>query len=257
MTMAPEHAMVTRMATRKERHGVGEFIKTIVYALIIAVVIRSFLFEPFSIPSGSMIPTLLIGDYLFVSKYSFGYSKYSFPFSIIPFSGRIFFQKPEIGDVVVFRSPADTKVDFIKRVVGLPGDRVQVVGGILQLNGVPVTRTLVGTYASPDGIGFPREYKEYLETLPNGRQHYIREYSDQGEMDNTQLYVVPDGHMFVMGDNRDSSSDSRFLNNVGYVPFENLVGRARIIFFSIDYADLSILNAPNAVRWGRLFDVIK
>lgn len=255
--MAAEQDGVARMTSRKERQGIGEFIKTILYALVIAVVIRSFLFEPFSIPSGSMMPTLLIGDYLFVSKYSYGYSRYSLPLSIIPFSGRVFFQEPKVGDVVVFRSPSDTSVDFIKRVVGLPGDRVQVVGGILQLNGVPVTRTLVGTYATPDGNGFTREYREYIETLPNGRQHYIREYSDRAEMDNTQIYVVPDGHMFVMGDNRDSSSDSRFLNNVGYVPFENLIGRARIIFFSIDYSKMSISTLPDMVRWGRIFDVIE
>lgn len=254
--MAPDYKLVDTMASKKSRHGAAEFFKTIIYALIIAGVIRSFLFEPFSIPSGSMMPTLLIGDYLFVSKYSYGFSRYSFPFSLIPFSGRIFLQPPQIGDVVVFRSPADTRVDFIKRVVGLPGDRVQVVGGILQLNGVPVRRTLVGTSSTPDSNGYVREYHVYTETLPNGRQHLIREYSDSAEMDNTQVYVVPENCIFAMGDNRDSSSDSRFLNNVGYIPFENLIGRARVIFFSIDYNDFSISNLHNVVRWDRIFNVI-
>ena len=246
-----------KIESKRKRHGTIEFIKTIVYALVIAAVIRSFLFEPFSIPSGSMMPTLLVGDYLFVSKYSYGFSRYSFPFSIIPFSGRIFSRPPTVGDVVVFRSPSDTQVDFIKRVVGVPGDRVQVVGGILQLNGVAVKRTLVGEFAGRDGNGFVRTYHEYQETLPNGVQHQILEYSDNGEMDNTQVYVVPEGHIFAMGDNRDSSRDSRFLSDVGYIPFENLVGKAQVIFFSVDYSELSLLTFYKAVRWDRMFDVIR
>jgi signal peptidase I (EC:3.4.21.89). Serine peptidase. MEROPS family S26A len=204
-----------------------------------------------------MIPTLLVGDYLFVSKYSYGFSKYSLPFSIVPFSGRILLQPPEVGDVVVFRTPSDTRVDFIKRVVGLPGDRVQVVGGILQLNGVPVKRKLVGTYVDAGGNGAGSEFREYIETLPNGRQHKIREYSDSEKNDNTELYIVPPNHIFVMGDNRDNSSDSRILNGVGYIPFENLIGRARIIFFSVDYSELGFLNVFSAVRWNRIFEIVE
>ena len=249
--------MVMRSEPKRKRHGTIEFIKTIVYALAIAALIRSFLFEPFSIPSGSMMPTLLVGDYLFVSKYSYGYSRYSFPFSIIPFSGRIFSTPPSVGDVVVFRSPSDTRVDFIKRVVGLPGDRVQVVGGILQLNGVAVKREPVGEFSGRDGNGFARDYHEYTETLPNSVQHRILEYSDHGEMDNTQVYVVPEGCIFAMGDNRDSSRDSRFLSDVGYIPFENLIGKAQVIFFSIDYTQLDILTFYRAVRWDRMFDFIR
>ena len=249
--------MIKTIHSKKKANGFLEFIKTIVYALIIAVVIRSFLFEPFSIPSGSMMPTLLVGDYLFVSKYSYGYSRYSLPFSIIPFSGRVFLRPPQVGDVVVFRAPSDTQIDFIKRVVGLPGDRVQVVGGILHLNGVPVTRAPVGDFAGRDGSGFVRSYHEYIETLPNGVQHKILEYSDHAEMDNTQVYVVPEGCIFAMGDNRDSSRDSRFLSDVGYIPFENLIGKAQIIFFSIDYSQLSILTFYKSIRWSRVFDLIR
>lgn len=244
------------MAARKERQGIGEFIKTIIYALVIAAVIRSFLFEPFSIPSGSMMPTLLVGDYLFVSKYSYGYSRYSLPFGIIPFSGRVFERAPEVGDVIVFRAPSDTSVDFIKRVVGLPGDKVQMVDGILHLNSVPVTRKLIGTFAGRDGGGFVREYHEYMETLPNGREHRILEYSDNGEMDNTSVYVVPPGTVFAMGDNRDSSRDSRFLNDVGYIPFENLIGRGQIIFFSVDYSEFGLFTFYKAIRWDRIFSTI-
>lgn len=238
------------MAT-KTSHGFWELVKTIGYAVLIAIVVRTFLFEPFSIPSGSMIPTLLIGDYLFVSKYSYGYSRFSFPLSLPLFSGRVLGHDPERGDVVVFKLPSDNTTDYIKRVIGLPGDRIQLKGGLLYINDVPVKREPV---AEPTWDGGPAHaFHEYIETLPNGRRHTIIELSDDGPYDNTGVYVVPEGHYFMMGDNRDSSRDSRFLDTVGYVPFENLIGRARIIFFSVDGPAFEVWN----IRFDRLFKVIQ
>src|SRR6266480_3515587 len=199
---------------RKRREGgFAETIRVIFHALIIAVVIRTFLFQPFNIPSGSMEATLLVGDYLFVSKYSYGYSHYSLPFSPPLFSGRILAREPQRGDVVVFRLPKDDSVDYIKRVIGFPGDRIQMIGGLLHINGQPVKRG--------------------RETLPNGVSYTTLDRIENGVYDDTPVYTVPPGHYFMMGDNRDNSTDSRVLSQVGYVPFENLVGRAEIIFFSI------------------------
>ncbi len=245
------------MAARARGKAIVEFIKTVVYALIIAAVIRSFLFEPFSIPSGSMMPTLLVGDYLFVSKYAYGYSRYSFPFSLPLFEGRIFASEPKQGDVVVFRLPSDTSTDYVKRVVGLPGDRVQVIDGILHVNGKAAERTLLGEYKVDAGFGQPRRYREYRETLPNGAQHLILEVSDDAPMDSTDVYTVPPDTVFVMGDNRDSSRDSRFLADVGYIPVENIVGRAEIIFFSLDGPIYRVLTDPGTIRWSRFFNVIR
>ena len=246
------------MAARSRGKGISEFIKTVVYALVIAAVIRSFLFEPFSIPSGSMMPTLLVGDYLFVSKYAYGYSRFSFPFSLPLFSGRIFERMPKQGDVIVFRLPSDTSTDYVKRVIGLPGDRVQVINGILHVNGKAVERTLVGDFkADRGGFGQPRRYLEYRETLPNGVQHLILEISDDAPMDSTDVYTVPDGTVFVMGDNRDSSRDSRFLADVGYIPVENIVGRAEIIFFSLDGPIYRVFVDSGTIRWSRFFNVIR
>ena len=214
--------------------GFKELVKTVVYAVLIALTVRTFAYEPFSIPSGSMIPTLLVGDYLFVSKLSYGYSRYSLPLSLPLIPGRIFASEPERGDVVVFKLPTDNKTDYIKRLVGLPGDRIQVIGGILHINGAAVKRELVDEHTVSDRYGSVRRYYRYLETLPNGREHYIFELSDDSHFDNTILYTVPEGHYFAMGDNRDSSSDSRRLREVGYVPLRNLVGRADFIFFSVD-----------------------
>ncbi|MBV9747619.1 MAG: signal peptidase I [Acetobacteraceae bacterium] len=234
--------------------GLLENVKTIVYAALIAVLIRTVLFEPFNIPSGSMIPTLLVGDYLFVSKYSYGYSRFSFPFSPPLFSGRVLGSLPRRGDVAVFKLPRDTSVDYIKRIIGLPGDRIQMRAGELYINGTQVQREPVGDYTAT-GDGPPMELKRYQETLPNGVKHSILKASDDGPLDNTQDYTVPDGYVFAMGDNRDNSLDSRVLNAVGYIPVENLVGRAEFIFFSVDAEApwWEVWEWPLEIRWGRLF----
>jgi signal peptidase I len=246
--------------SRKASGGWAETVKTVVYAVLIAVVVRTVAFEPFNIPSGSMIPTLLIGDYLFVSKYSYGYSRYSLPFGLPLIPGRIFYTQPERGDVAVFKLPRDNKTDYIKRIVGLPGDRIQVKGGILHINDQPVKRDPIEPLVLRDGFGNEQRFTQYVETLPNGRKHRIIEISDRVPgTDDTPVYQVPAGHVFAMGDNRDNSQDSRFLTHVGYVPVENLVGRAEILFFSTDGTASwwEIWRWPFAVRYDRLFQGIK
>ena len=234
--------------------GWAENIKTIVYAGLIAIGIRTVLYEPFNIPSGSMIPTLLVGDYLFVSKYSYGYSHFSLPFAPDLFSGRVFGSLPKRGDVAVFKYPRDTSVDYIKRIVGLPGDRIQVTHGQLYINGTEVPRQAAGDFVTDDS-GIHMVLRRYLETLPGGVDHYILKATDEGEMNNTPEYVVPPDHVFAMGDNRDNSADSRFMNGVGFVPIENLVGRAEILFFSVDseYPWWEVWEWPFEIRWNRLF----
>jgi signal peptidase I len=242
----------------KRRSGtLVENIKTIVYAVVIALVIRTFAFEPFNIPSGSMIPTLLVGDYLFVSKYSYGYSHFSLPLSPPLFSGRIFGSLPKRGDVAVFKLPRDTSVDYIKRIIGLPGDHIQMRDGQLYINGTMVQRQPDGLYLA-DENGQSTELKEYIETLPNGVKHPILKASDNEPLDNTEEYVVPPDCVFAMGDNRDNSLDSRVLNAVGYVPVENLVGRAELIFFSFDATApwWEVWEWPFEIRWSRLFQVV-
>lgn len=221
-------------ARKKKAGNLGETVRTVGYAVAIALVVRTFLFEPFNIPSGSMIPSLLIGDYLFVSKYTYGYSRHSFPMSMGPFSGRLFENAPQRGDVAVFKLPTDARIDYIKRVIGLPGDTVQVAGGVLYINGKPVERQRIDDYVARDERGNITRLAQYVETLPEGRKHRIVEVTDQGRLDDTEPYKVPTGHYFMMGDNRDNSLDSRVLSHVGYVPAENLVGRAEILFFSSD-----------------------
>ena len=190
-------------------------IKTIIYAILIAIIIRTFLFEPFKIPSGSMYPTLHVGDYLFVSKYTYGYSKHSFPFSLPLFEGRIWADQPQRGDVVVFKFPQDNKTDFIKRIIGLPGDKIKMQDGILYINGKPVERQQIEDFVIRDKFGNGERYRQYVETLPNGVKHNILEISDQQEfVDNMVEVTVPENSYFVMGDNRDRSDDSRL--SVGY-----------------------------------------
>ncbi|MBQ7303433.1 MAG: signal peptidase I, partial [Alphaproteobacteria bacterium] len=208
----------------EKKETFADTVKTVVYAVLIAILIRSLLFEPFRIPSGSMYPTLEVGDYLFVSKYTYGYSKHSFPASLMPIKGRIWASEPQRGDIVVFKFPVDNKTDFIKRVIGLPGDTVEVRRGVLYVNDKPVEREKVGEYKLEEFVVRPEIYTEYEETLPNGIKHKILEISDhEVQVDNTTKVTVPDGHYFVMGDNRDRSDDSRL--SVGFVPFENLVGK--------------------------------
>ena len=223
-------------SVKKEEGGLWETIKVIIQALLIAVVVRTVLFQPFNIPSGSLIPTLLIGDYLFVSKYSYGYSKHSIPFSPPLFSGRIFGSEPKRGDIAVFKLPKDNSTDYIKRVIGLPGDKIQVIGGVLHINGQPVQRERVEDYKTTDLYGrTDQRCRSTRRRFPDGVTHFVIERdNDRGYWDNTNVYTVQPGHFFMMGDNRDNSTDSRDEASVGQVPFENLVGRAEIIFFSID-----------------------
>jgi signal peptidase I len=233
-----------------------ETVKTVVYALLIALVIRTFLFQPFNIPSGSMENTLLIGDYLFVEKYAYGYSRYSFPWGLAPVSGRIFGSDPARGDVVVFKFPPDPSTDYIKRVIGLPGDHVQMLNGQLYLNDKPIPKVRVDDYLETDSIGVVHHIPRYRETLPGGKSYFVLDRIANGPADNTDLYVVPPGHYFMMGDNRDNSADSRA--DVGYVPAENLVGKAEILFFSVDDSARiwEFWKWPWAIRYNRIFTVI-
>ncbi|MCB1453921.1 MAG: signal peptidase I, partial [Rhizobiaceae bacterium] len=202
--------------TRKKSGGLGETVSVIVQALILALIIRTFLFQPFSIPSGSMRPTLLEGDYLFVTKWAYGYSRHSLPFSPPIFSGRIWDSEPERGDVVVFKLPQDTSFDYIKRVIGLPGDRIQMREGQLYINDEAVPREKVGEINNPDITEVNRPVEVWRETLPNGVTYDTLDLTKNGIGDETREFRVPEGHYFMMGDNRDNSTDSRF--TVGFVP---------------------------------------
>ncbi|WP_119304056.1 signal peptidase I [Dongia deserti] len=277
-----------------------EIVKTLLWAAIIAIVIRTFAYEPFNIPSGSMIPTLLEGDYLFVSKMAYGYSKFSFPGGLVPIEGRIWEGEPKRGEVVVFRPSREPDTDFIKRVIGLPGDRIQMRQGLLYINDVPVERQRIEDYVDPDNP--TDQVPQYLETLPGGVTHRIIErFGDRADSDNTQTFIVPAGHYFMMGDNRDGSNDSRALSpanfiasvkvgdnqgmelaeaafnercrsrgiidesnkdclaTVGFVPKENLIGPAKILFWSYgsSFRWYNPVTWATALRFGRLLNVIQ
>lgn len=246
------------ISENKKEDGLIDTVKTVCYAIVIAGLIRTFWFEPFKIPSGSMYPTLEVGDFLFISKYTYGYSRHSFPFSFPNFEGRIWQDLPKRGDVVVFKSEHDLKPDFIKRVIGLPGDTVQVINGRLYINGKMMDRKEIGHYVISEYVPFPLEFKEYVETLPEGQTHHILEYSDEADVvDNTPLFTIPEGHYFMMGDNRDNSNDSRQI--IGMVPLDNIEGKARFLFYSHDdtarwYNPISWITS---IRWKRLFNKIQ
>ena len=236
-----------------------ENIKTIFYALIIAIIIRSLFVQPFYIPSSSMEPTLLVGDRLFVTKYSYGYSKHSFPFSPPIINNRILSNSPKIGDVVVFKTPADNRTDYIKRLIGLPGDRIQFINGDLIINNNQIFKSKVSL---TDIIFCGKETIEVItfeEKLPNGKAHntvYLKDYSFQ----NSDVFIVPINHYFFLGDNRDCSKDSRYLTSVGYVHENNLVGKAQFIFFSSDFRIASIFSFwkwNEIIRFDRFFKKIK
>jgi signal peptidase I len=240
-----------------------ELIRTLSSALVLVLVVHTILIKPFSIPSGSMVPTFLIGDYLFVSKFTYGYSRYSIPFSPNLFSGRILASEPNTGDVVVFRPPHKTYEDWIKRVIGRPGDRIRMIEGILHINDKPVTLEKVGKYDWYDQYNNFDESELYMETLPNGVKHQILKSKPFGkhEKDNTPEFLVPEGHYFMMGDNRDNSEDSRY-SRVGFIPFENLVGRAELIFFSTDLPTQNgawwmVWRWPTATRYSRFFTIVR
>ena len=236
-----------------------ENLKTLFGALIIAIIIRSLIIQPFYIPSSSMEPTLLIGDRIFVSKYSYGFSKHSFPFSPNFSDNRFFSKKPEQGDLVVFKTPADNRTDYIKRLIGLPGDEIQFVEGDILINKKKILRKETKISQAIKCGNYNLETKIFIETLPNGVK-YMAAYNKNGTLQNTKKFKVPRDHYFLMGDNRDCSKDSRFLDEVGYVKNLNLVGKAKIIFFSNDTKKSSLLkfwNLRDSFRFERTFQGLK
>ena len=246
---------------KKKEESWIETVKTVVYALLIALVIRTLLFQPFNIPSSSMENTLLVGDYLFVEKFAYGYSRYSLPYGAeFPSFGRIAWQPPNRGDVIVFKMPnresPDYGEDFIKRLIGLPGDRIQMLAGQLYVNGKAVPKQRAADYVETDEFGMPNRVPRYKETLPNGKSYYVLDSIQNGAADNTRVFVVPAGHYFMMGDNRDNSNDSRA--EVGYVPAENLVGKAEITFFSTNGKAhwWEVWKWPWTIRYGRIGTII-
>ncbi|GBQ15602.1 signal peptidase I [Swaminathania salitolerans] len=244
-----------------------ETVRFVLSWLLVLVVIRTVLVEPFTIPSGSMIPTLQVGDYVFVTKFDYGWSRFSLPFSPDLFKGRIWGAAPHRGDVAVFRYTQNTSEDYIKRIIGLPGDHVQVTGGELYINGEKVPRRALGAYSVDDERGDAQTGMRYLETLPPSKggvsvTHQILKQTDAGEPNNTREYIVPEGYFFAMGDNRDNSSDSRFQadngRDLGYVPMVNLVGKARFVWFSYEarHPVWQFWQWPFEIRWSHLFAVM-
>jgi len=231
----------------KSNNSIKELFKTLLIAGSIAIFFRSIFFEPFNIPSGSMIPSLLVGDYLFVSKYSYGYSKYSFPFGVVPITDRIFEKSPKRGDIIVFRKPGDETIDYIKRLVALPNDTVQVKNGVLYINKKMVERTKSNVGVMKNNFGDEKIFTQYKETFDGLNFHEIIEASDQDLFDDTIEFKVPDNHFFFMGDNRDNSRDSRS-PEVGFVPKRNLIGKAQIIFFFLIIVLLPFLNSGNGIK---------
>lgn len=234
-----------------------ETIVVIIQALVIALVFRTFFYQPFSIPTASMQSTLMIGDYLLSNKFVWGFGRYSFPLGIFPFNGRILGREPDRGDIIVFR-PEPQEVPYIKRLVGLPGERIQVIGGVLHINGTPVQREEIGKVDDKDSRGTIVEVTVYRETFPEGTSHTIHEISDDGPLDNTREFAVPAGHYFMMGDNRDRSADSRVPSVVGFVPAGNLIGKAEFRFFSIadNIPPWQVWQWPANVRWVRMFQSV-
>ena len=250
----------TKMAVKQQGESWGELAKTVIYAGLIAIVIRTFFFQPFNIPSASMENTLLVGDYLFVEKFSYGYSRYTFPFGGWPFgdkmSGRYFAHAPTRGDVIVFKFPQDNSTDFIKRLIGMPGDTIQMKQGVLFINGKVVPKKRVADYIETVD-GYEHHVPQYEETLPEGKTYRVLDRDPDGALDTTEEFHVPAGHYFMMGDNRDNSDDSRAA--VGYVPAENLEGKAEIRFFSTDGSAKvwEVWKWPFAIRYSRILTMVK
>ena len=234
-----------------------EMIRSLAVAVILALLFRSLLFEPFYIPSSSMKSTLLIGDYVFVSKYTYGYSRYSFPLGLNFFEGRKFGDAPQRGDVVVFKLPKDPNVNYIKRLIGLPGDKIQVKESMLYINGQLVPRVRVKNFLDSDSKGNSQEMPQYIETLPNGVSYRTLDQNPHGPLDNTEVYTVPEKHYFMMGDNRDNSQDSRVLEAVGFVPEENVLGPAKMIFFSSNSKLFEVWKWISGLRTERFLRQVK
>jgi signal peptidase I len=251
--------ILVRSRTDAKKGGWWETLVVVVQALVLALVVRTFLFQPFNIPSGSMKSTLLVGDYLFVSKYAYGYSRYSFPFSFVPIEGRVWSAMPARGDIAVFKLPRDNATDYIKRVMALPGDRIQMVNGQVVLNGKPLAREALPDFVETDAFGNQSRVRAFRETNLEGKSYVTLDLVNNGIADNTPEFVVPQGYFFAMGDNRDNSTDSRFMSQVGFVPVENLVGRAEVIFYSIEdgASAWQVWAWPWTVRWSRLFDGLR
>jgi len=239
------------MNLKKITYSIYDNAKTLIGALIIAVLIRSLLFQPFYIPSSSMEPTLLVGDRIFVSKYTYGYSKHSFPFSPSISNKRFFSKQPEIGDLVVFKTPADNRTDYIKRLIGMPGDTIQFIDGEIFINKKKILREQIENKKIIRCGNFLLETNTYIETLPNGLKHMVS-YKKKGSLQNSKIFKVPKNHYFLLGDNRDCSKDSRYLDSVGYVNSLNLVGKAKIIFFSNDTNISSLLKFWNINKSFRI-----